>query len=114
MFCKRCGKEIEDNARECPFCGTPTRESFPQSADRNVYYNDYSRQEFIPRRKNNGMAIAGFICSFFCILFGLIFSIIGARQCNEYGDDGLGLATVEIIISSLKIAFIVLIIMVVA
>ncbi len=108
MFCKRCGKEIEDNARECPFCGAQESdypERIPQKGG--VGGRDFGRESY-SRRKNNGMAIAGFICSIFSILFGLVFGIIGLRQCKEYGDEGRGLAMAGIIISSLKIGFILL------
>src|SRR3954454_19320869 len=47
----------------------------------------------------NGMAIAGFVCAFFCTPLGLIFSIIGLNQINQSGQGGKGLAIAGIVIS---------------
>ena len=41
-------------------------------------------------RKTNGMAIAGFVCSFFFAILGLIFSCIGMKQCEERDEEGYG------------------------
>jgi len=51
--------------------------------------------------RTSGMAIAGFVLSFFCALLGLIFSIIGHNECkNSNGTiKGEGLAMAGIIIS---------------
>ncbi len=65
------------------------------------YYPDYGYY-----RKTNGMAIAGFVCSFFFALLGLIFSIIGMQQCKERGDNGYGLAKAGMIISIVWIAIV--------
>lgn len=53
----------------------------------------------VPR--TSGMAIAGFVLSFFCSLLGLIFSIMGLNEVkNSRGAvTGGGLATAGIIIS---------------
>lgn len=81
MFCKNCGKEIDDNAYVCPYCGvrTETTSVTGQSA-------------------TNGFAIAGFVLSFFVSLLGLIFSIIGLKKSKEC-NSGRGLAIAGIIIS---------------
>jgi len=51
--------------------------------------------------RTSGMAIAGFILSFFCGLLGLIFSIIGYNECKKSNGmvRGEGLAVAGIIIS---------------
>jgi Tfp pilus assembly protein PilE len=56
------------------------------------------------------MAIAGFVCSFFCSVLGLIFSIIGHNECKRSGGTvgGAGLALAGIIISSITLALSVL------
>lgn len=51
----------------------------------------------------NGMAIAGFVLSFFCSLLGLIFSIIGLNQTKQRNQGGRGLAIAGIIISIVSI-----------
>jgi Tfp pilus assembly protein PilE len=60
----------------------------------------------IPSR-TSGLAIAGFVCSFFCGLLGLILSIVGYSQCKRSGGTvrGEGLALAGIIISSVMLVF---------
>lgn len=54
-------------------------------------------------QRYNGVAVAGFILSFFIALAGLICSIIGLKQAKERGEKGRGLAIAGIIISALSI-----------
>ncbi|MFT3884853.1 MAG: DUF4190 domain-containing protein [Flavobacteriales bacterium] len=49
--------------------------------------------------KTNGMAIAGFVCSFFIPLLGIIFSAIALGQIRRRGGRGHGLAVAGLIIS---------------
>ena len=51
--------------------------------------------------RSSGMAIAGFVLSFFCSILGLIFSIIGYNECKDSNGEvtGEGLALAGIIIS---------------
>jgi type II secretory pathway pseudopilin PulG len=60
--------------------------------------------------RTSGLAIAGFVCSFFCGLIGLILSIMGRSECKRSGGTvgGEGLALAGIIISSISLAFLVL------
>jgi len=55
------------------------------------------------QKSTNGLAIAGFVCSFFFQILGLIFSIIGLVQIKKTGENGKGLAIAGIIISSVVI-----------
>lgn len=51
-------------------------------------------------QKTNGMAIAGFVLSFFCSPLGLIFSIIGMSQTSkDPSQGGRGLAIAGLVIS---------------
>lgn len=73
----------------------------------------YSQQE----PSWNGMAIAGFVCSFFFSVIGLVLSIIGFTQINKTAKEtgvepkGKGLALAGIIISGVALAFQVLLFM---
>jgi hypothetical protein len=53
------------------------------------------------RTRTSGLAIAGFVCSFFCGLLGLILSILGRNECKRSGGTvgGEGLALAGIVIS---------------
>jgi Tfp pilus assembly major pilin PilA len=55
--------------------------------------------------RTSGLAIAGFVCSFFCGLLGLILSILGLNECRRSGGTvgGAGLAIAGIIISSIML-----------
>lgn len=81
-FCTNCGNELDDRAIMCPKCGVALTQTT------NVSNGSSS----------NGMAIAGFILSFFIPLLGLIFSIIGLKRSKET-NNGKGLSTAGIIIS---------------
>lgn len=49
--------------------------------------------------ESNSMAIAGFVCSFFIPLLGLIFSIIGLNKSKNLNGRGRGMAIAGIVIS---------------
>jgi type II secretory pathway pseudopilin PulG len=63
-----------------------------------------------PPYRTSGLAIAGFVCSFFCGVLGLILSILGRNECKRSGGTvgGEGLALAGIIISSVFLALSVL------
>lgn len=54
-----------------------------------------------PVERTSGLAIAGFVCSFFFGLLGLIFSVMGYNECKRSGGTvgGAGLAIAGIVIS---------------
>ncbi len=80
MYCKHCGKEIDDKAIVCPYCGVQVGQiSAPP--------------------KTNTLAIIGFIFAFIMPLVGLICSILGRKNAAECGGNGRGLATAGLIIS---------------
>ena len=51
-------------------------------------------------QKTNGLAIAGFVCSFFCGILGIIFGIIALSQINKTNGGGKGLAIAGICIGA--------------
>lgn len=61
----------------------------------------YSPVEHPAAVRTSGLAIAGFVCSFFFGLLGLIFSILGHSECKRSGGTvrGEGLAIAGIVIS---------------
>ena len=80
MYCKNCGKEIEDKAVICVYCGVRTG-------------NDSASL-------TNTMAIIGLICSFVLAPLGLVFGILGLRFANRNGGCGKGMSIAAIIISA--------------
>ena len=91
MYCKNCGKEIDNNAYVCPYCGFKTVETKPET---------------------NGMAIAGLVCAFFIPLLGLIFGCIGLQKSKELGGEGRGMSIAAIVISVVWMVIAVLIIII--
>lgn len=101
MFCKNCGKEVDDNASVCIYCGAALKDlNAPTPA--------------APARKVNGLAIAGFIVAllslylgvYFCIasIVGLVLSIVGMCLSKKYNScNGLAIAGLVISIISLII-----------
>ncbi|MDE7452922.1 MAG: zinc-ribbon domain-containing protein [Clostridia bacterium] len=91
MFCKNCGKEIDDKATVCVHCGVPTANA--------------QTQQVVTGGQSNGFAIAGFVLSLFGGILGLIFSIIGLQKSKlpEYNGNGRGLAIAGIVISSIAL-----------
>lgn len=99
MFCKNCGKEINDNAVVCPECGVAT---------------DKLQQQTAPAAaptKTNGWAIAGLVLVIigcvggnygFCIpsFLGLIFSIVGIVKAKTY-NSGKGMAIAGTVIGAI-------------
>lgn len=60
-------------------------------------------------KKTNGMAITGFVLSFFCGVLGIVFSAIGLSQTGKdpnQGGRGLAIAGLIISIVSLVISFV--------
>lgn len=97
MYCKNCGKEIDDHAYVCLNCGARVK----------------AESEMV-QRKTNGMAIAGFVCSLLSIPFlvtmilGVVFGVCGLKRSEELGGTGKVMSIAAICISAAWIVFIVL------
>ena len=91
MFCKFCGKEIDDRAVVCPHCG--------------LQIAPVQKKE---TKETCTLAIVGFVLSFFVSIAGLICSIIARKKCREENLEGGGLALAGIIISAVSMAIVVI------
>ncbi|RYQ63637.1 DUF4190 domain-containing protein [Bifidobacterium pseudolongum] len=83
----------------------PTYGQAPQQPyGQQPYGQPYAQQPAAyPQDRWNGMAIAGFVCSFLFSIVGLVLSIIGYNQTKKTGEKGKELALAGIIISGLSI-----------
>ncbi len=90
MYCKNCGKEIDDRAEVCIYCGCGTR------------------QAQTTKDETNTLAIIGFIFSFLFAVVGLICSILGYRKAAELNGNGKGLAMAGIIISAVWLGIVII------
>ena len=89
-YCRKCGKELDDNAVVCPHCG--------------VLVDDNALK---PKSTTNTIAIVGFIFSFLIALAGLICCIIGLKKSAETGTGkGLSIAGIVIAIVNMVLGYI--------
>ena len=96
MKCPKCNCDTLSENLYCYNCNTKFVSSYstPLSTPRQTYTQ--------PAPKTNGMAIAGFILSFFFPLLGLIFGCIGNSRAKQCGS-GTGLSVAAILISIVSI-----------
>lgn len=96
MFCKNCGKEINDNAVICPNCGVAT-DKMQQTASAAP----------VEQKKANGFAITGLVLGLVGLfggnylflvpgIIGLIFGIIGMVKAKQYSAPGLAIAALVV------------------
>ena len=91
MFCSNCGKEIHDESIVCPNCGVATGKKIPV-------------EQSEEKKKGNGMAVAGFVCSFFSPGLGVIFGAIGLYRAGKRNGKGKGLSIASLVIALIMIA----------
>lgn len=92
MFCRNCGNEINETDAFCSKCGTQTKEK--EVVAQNL------ETEKVEQPKGNGMAIAGFVCSFFIPLLGWIFGGIGLSRARKRNGKGLGFSIAALAIAT--------------
>ena len=88
MFCSHCGKEASNNSAVCRNCGRLLA---------GTHMDDYVNSG----RDTNGMAIAGFICSFIIPLLGWIFGGIGLARSRDCSGKGAGYSIAAIVIATI-------------
>ena len=98
MNCPSCGTINQPNAAFCSQCATNLLVPAGMGGAMGAVPPVYNIQT-----RTSGMAIAGFVLSFFCSILGLIFSCIGYSECKKSGGSvtGEGLAIAGIVISIL-------------
>ena len=133
MFCKYCGKEIEDNVVTCPncgrwvgevppsdlmleekiekkkmfckYCGAETEEDAVVCTTCGRWIKDIPSSELEKEEKEllqgNGMAVAGFVCSFLVPILGWIFGGIGLSRSAKRKGKGKGLSIAAIVIATI-------------
>lgn len=107
MFCKNCGREIDDKASICIYCGVATGVKDPEQ-------RAAEQSAKAPERHVNGVGIAGFVLGllslwlgmYFCVVpvIGLVLSSVGVGLRNRYtSSNGLAIAGLVLSIVSLVI-----------
>ena len=87
MFCKNCGQEISEEAVVCPHCGVATEK--------------FRLEDKQPIVEKNGIAVAGFVCSFFIPILGWIFGGIGLSRANKRNGKGKGFSIASLVIATI-------------
>lgn len=119
MFCKNCGKEIDDNAVVCPNCGVATDKLQETTAAATAAQPE-------EKKKTNVFAIIGFILSLatwglafapmwaYAIGFvaSLVLNILGIVWAAKKNCNLKGLAIAGVVLTSVSIVFWVLVIFV--
>lgn len=112
MFCKNCGKEIDDNVAFCPNCGTavnkpdeatpvaevaPVAEATPVATSTNDAVTDSKAKN----KKTNVYALIGFVLS---ICTWIVFSFLNYRVyvCTAVGGISLAFSIVGLVVAEKK------------
>ncbi len=118
-FCPNCGNDLGDTQGSfCSACGKPIEELKTQDNVEHQPEPETRRDDELLKpqvqyveKKTNGLAIAGFVVSFFAALVGLILSWIALSQIKDNpNQDGKGLAIAGVIISAATIVITILIV----
>ena len=84
-FCQNCGNQVDDAAFVCVKCGCQV-----------------GSQQATNTSDTNGMAIAGFVCSFLSPLLGWVFGGIGLSKSRKMNGKGKGFAIAALAISTVN------------
>ena len=84
-YCQNCGHQVDDAAFICINCGCQV-----------------GSQRETNKSDTNGMAIAGFVCSFFIPLLGWIFGGIGLSKSRKMNGKGKGFSIAAIVIATIN------------
>ncbi len=92
MFCSNCGKEIEDDASFCRFCGKKLREAGPadskgtEPATNNRY--DIASDTVVSKKKNNsGLVIAIAAVAVLLIAVGIVIFVKSSSPARKYEEQ---------------------------
>ena len=106
MYCKNCGKEIDDSSYTCPFCYTIVNSNNDNNfgnSQSGYGHSQNSVNNYHYEKETNSDAIVGFILSFFSALLGWIFGGIGLYKANRLETrKGHGLSVAAITISTIN------------
>ncbi len=82
MFCKNCGKEIDDNSTFCPYCGQQINENT------DYYYTGNNNNNNI-KKESQVIGILAIVFSALGGWLGIIFAIIGLATYKEKSNRNL-------------------------
>jgi len=95
MFCKYCGNKIDEGNKFCTACGAKVEERQEDELDAVVESIEQSTAQEQPKKKLQGLGLAGFIVSLSSMIFfgtplllitaivGLILSAVALKKFNK-------------------------------
>lgn len=102
MFCSKCGKEISDKDKYCPYCGceiSQNEKSGNESSD--LQQKEAIQTPVQEKRVDKTIGVLSLVFAFIFPLVGLIISIIGLVKYKD--KENKSLCTVGLIISGIDI-----------
>lgn len=114
MTCQNCGAQNAPTAAFCSGCAANLRTGMPMQQQMPMHAPMPYPMGAPMQSRFSGMAITGFVLSFFCGLLGLIFSSIALGQIKKSNGAlrGGGLAIAGIVIASVGLLLNILFLMV--
>ena len=103
MYCKACGKQLDDGAQSCPACGckfTPPQGEVVQPPVQTPAPEKSNPPKTID---SNIIAVVGFVLAFMVPIAGLICCWIGRKNAREQGLPNGTLATAGFVISLIQV-----------
>lgn len=105
MYCKNCGKQIENDATFCKYCGTKVNEIVAEKKVESKPTYQHTEQN---RAESPVIGILSIIFSFFIAIIGCILGIIGLQSYKEKPNItnckiGLVISIVSIILEVIAI-----------
>ena len=107
MYCRYCGKQINDNSKFCPHCGCKCE----GQQEKIIYVQKYDEKSEFERRRTENRVFGNLAVAFSIIFFplGFIFSLIALGKYRDPGDPyhggnltkaffGLGFSTTILLI----------------
>ena len=110
MFCKFCGKQIEDNSLFCPYCGVSLGEN-SQADNRTEYVQQYVQPQYNPRPYDQqpvdsgsfGWAVLGFFFPIVGLVLYLVWKDTKPRSAKKAGIGALVSVIISVILYVLEI-----------
>jgi len=102
MFCSKCGKEISDKDKYCPYCGcenSQNEKSRNESSD--LQQKEVTQTPVQEIRADKTVGVLSLVFAFIFPLVGLIISIIGLVKYKD--KENKSLCTAGLIISGIDI-----------
>ena len=132
MFCAKCGKEMDDNAKYCPSCGAdttvqPVSSGQPVPSEQPSYQQaSYSEPAYTEQTAPSGAGVGAMVCGIISLVLfwvpivglvlGIIATILGGKGRQTLPPDkrGMSLAGFIMGIIGMAIGIIILVVLIIA